>query len=152
MICYVDDCCIFSKYKEKIYSLLNNLSKILKLTDEGGVKSYPGMNFSKDQNGTITMSQPANVILTKNEDGNGRKKEWRYFSVIGHGYISLSQNMRYLIPLRHIMLEVSNIFGMKCDSCNSYTTTFEDNKGAIKLAKEPKYKHQKTYFHQMASF
>ena len=48
--------------------------------------------------------------------------------------------MRYFIPLRHIMLEVSSIFGMKCDSCNSYTTTFEDNKGAIELAKEPKYR------------
>ena len=47
--------------------------------------------------------------------------------------------MRYLIPLRHIILEVSSAFGMKCDSCNSYTTTFEDNKGAIELAKEPKY-------------
>ena len=29
---------------------------------------------------------------------------------------------------------------MKCDSYNSYTTTFEDNKGAIELAKEPKYR------------
>ena len=46
--------------------------------------------------------------------------------------------MRYLIPLRHIMLEVSGVFGMKRDSCNSYTSTFEDNKGAIDLAKEPK--------------
>ena len=46
-------------------------------------------------------------------------------------YINLSQSMRDLIPLRHIMLEVSSLFGMKCDSCNSYTTTFEDNKGEI---------------------
>ena len=38
------------------------------------------------------------------------------------------------------MLEVSSIFGMKCDSCNSYTTTFEENKGAIELEKEPKYR------------
>ena len=52
----------------------------------------------------------------------------------------MSQSMRYLIPLRYIMLEVSSIFGMKCDSWNSYTTTFEDNKGAIELAKEPKYR------------
>ena len=50
-------------------------------------------------------------------------------------YISLSQNMRDLIPLRHIMLDISSVFGMKCDSCNSYTKSFEDNKGAIELAK-----------------
>ena len=55
-------------------------------------------------------------------------------------YISLHQNMRYLIPLKHIMLEASSVFGMKCDSCNSYTTTFEENKVAIGLAKEPKYR------------
>ena len=46
-------------------------------------------------------------------------------------YISLSQSMRDLIPLRHIMLEVSSVFGIRCDSCHSYTTTFEYKKGAI---------------------
>ena len=55
-------------------------------------------------------------------------------------YISLSQSMRYLISLTHIMLDVLSVFGMRCDSCNSYTTTFEDNEGAIELAKEPKYR------------
>ena len=50
-------------------------------------------------------------------------------------YISLSQSMRYLIPSRHIMLAVSSVFGMKCDLCNSYTTIFEENKGAIGLEK-----------------
>ena len=55
-------------------------------------------------------------------------------------YISLSQRMRDLIPLRHIMLDVLSVFGMKCDLCNTYTTTFEDNKGAIELSKEPRYR------------
>ena len=55
-------------------------------------------------------------------------------------YISMSESMRDLIPLRHIILEVSSVFGIKCDSCNSYTTTFEDNKGEIELAKETKYR------------
>ena len=48
-------------------------------------------------------------------------------------YISLSQSMRYFIPLGHILLEVSSMFVIKCDSCNSYTSTFEDNKRAIEL-------------------
>ena len=56
--------------------------------------------------------------------------------------ISMSQIMRYLIPLRQIILDVSSVFGMKCDSCNSYTTTFEENKVAIDLVKEPKYRPQ----------
>ena len=53
--------------------------------------------------------------------------------------------MRYLIPLRQIMLDVSIVFGMKFDYCNTYTTTFEDNKGSIELEKEPKYGPQKIY-------
>ena len=47
--------------------------------------------------------------------------------------------MLYLIPLRSIMLEVPSVFGIKCDSCNSYATTLKYNKGAIELAKEPKH-------------
>ena len=50
-------------------------------------------------------------------------------------YITLSQIMRDLIPLRQIMLKVSSVFGNKCDSCNLYTRNFEDNKGAIELSK-----------------
>ena len=55
-------------------------------------------------------------------------------------YIILSQSMRDLIPLRHIILELSSVFGMKYDLCNSCTKTFEYNKGAIDLAIEPKYR------------
>ena len=58
-ICYVDDCCIFSKYKETIDAKLIHLSNTFKLNYEGGVKSYLGNNVSKDPNRTVTMSQPA---------------------------------------------------------------------------------------------
>ena len=57
VICYIDDCSILSKYKQTIDALLKNLSKTFNLTDEKDVKSYLGMNVSKDPNGTITMSQ-----------------------------------------------------------------------------------------------
>ena len=170
VIFYVDDCCIFSKDKEKIDALLINISKAFKLTDDGGVKSYLGMNVSKDPNGTITMRQSANVILTKDfsvalcwEDEDqigsvlsrtGYINKFANFPIVWVSrvqreiallttkaeYISLSQSMIDLIQLRYMMLDVSSVFGMKCYSCNSYTTTFEDNKGAIELTKEPKYR------------
>ena len=57
VICYVDNCCIFSKDKETIDALLKNLSKTFNLTNEGGVLSYLGTNFRKYTNVTITMSQ-----------------------------------------------------------------------------------------------
>ena len=83
------------------------------MTDEGDVKSYLGMNVRKYPNGTITMRKPAiidkilnrlgvcdesklydtpeNVILTRDEDGNGRKQEWHYCSVIGQmNYLALT--------------------------------------------------------------
>ena len=66
------------------------------MTNEGGVKSYLGMNISKDPNGTITIinpetidkilnrlgifyelkmhDTPENVILTRDEDANMRKQ------------------------------------------------------------------------------
>ena len=43
------------------------------------------------------------------------------------------------------MLEISSVFGMIFDSRNSYTTTFEENKGAIQLAKEPKYRPKQSH-------
>ena len=70
----------------------------------------------------------------------GKMKTEIALSTTESEYIIMSQSMIDLIPLRHIMLENSIVFGIKCDSCNSYTTNFEDNKGAIELAKEPKYR------------
>ena len=60
--------------------------------------------------------------------------------------------MRDIIPLRLILVDVSSVLGMKFDYCNSYTTTFKENKGAIELSKEPKFIPLKAYFRQMASF
>ena len=36
---------------------------------------------------------------------------------------------------------------MKYDSCNSYTTTYENDKGAIELAKETKYRPQSKHLY-----
>ena len=95
VIRYVDDCCKFSEYKDTIDGKLKNIPKTFNLTNEGYARSYFGMNVSKDQNVTITMSQPeiidkilnilgicddskikdtpGNIILTRYEDVNGRK-------------------------------------------------------------------------------
>ena len=145
VIFYVDDCCIFSKDKEKIDAFLINISKAFKLTDEGYVKSYLGMNVSKDPNVTITIRQPANVILTKyfswawfREDADqvgSVLSKTGYINIFANcpivwvnkiqreialsttnaEYIRLSQSMIDLIQLRHIMLDVSSVFGIKCD-------------------------------------
>ena len=58
VIFYIDDCCILSKDKEKIYALLKDISKTFNLTNDGYVESYIGVNIRKYPNGTITMIQP----------------------------------------------------------------------------------------------
>ena len=85
----------YPKTKRKLLHYLKYISKKFQVTYEGGVESYLGMNVRKHPNGTITMSQPTiinkilnsqgfcneskmhdspeNVILTKDEYGNGRK-------------------------------------------------------------------------------
>ena len=95
---------IFQKQRDN-WCIIENIIKKFKLTNEGGVNSYLGMNFSKNWNGTITTIQPAiidkilnslgmcyeskmndtpeNVILKKDEDSNRRNQEWQYRSVIG---------------------------------------------------------------------
>ena len=48
VVTYVDDCLIFSDSKEKIDELLDNLRKIINLTDEGeDVKAYLGIKVEK---------------------------------------------------------------------------------------------------------
>ena len=60
--------------------------------------------------------------------------------------------MTYLIPLRCIMLLVSSVLGIKFDSCNSYTTTYEENKGRIESAKDPNNSTWTKQNHKMESF
>ena len=66
-----------------------NLSKAFNLTDEGGVKSYLGMNVIKDPNGNITMRQPSNLILTTDFSGAWRKEDaYQVGSILSRtGYI-----------------------------------------------------------------
>ena len=54
-------------------------------------------------------------------------------------YIALSQSMRDLIPIRSILIELSMILGLKINTPVTHSTVYEDNNGALELAKEPKY-------------
>jgi hypothetical protein len=52
-------------------------------------------------------------------------------------YISLSQALRDLIPLRTIFKELSNICRIPSSQVNTHSTVFEDNKGCIDLITAP---------------
>ena len=53
-------------------------------------------------------------------------------------YIALSQAMRDVIPLMTIIEELSEILQIKNEKPKIYCTVFEDNNGALELAKTPR--------------
>jgi len=70
-------------------------------------------------------------------------------------YISLSQSLHNVISLCAIINKVAPILNLKLNKSVTHSTVFEDNNGAIELAKEPKYrprtKHVRFKYHHFCS-
>ena len=108
IILYVDDCVIISKTEreaEHIFSELEN--RKYKLTDEGSMEEYLGIQIDHNTDGSFRMSQPfliqriiefipgmtearsakspacSSVVLTKEIDGEPRKEQWNYRAIVG---------------------------------------------------------------------
>jgi len=68
-------------------------------------------------------------------------------------YISLSTSLRDLIPLQYIYDELNEVEFIERDTriSKTYSTVYEDNRGALELAREPKFrprtKHIATKYH-----
>ena len=107
LILYVDDCVIVSRNKRDADNIFNDLAKRgFKLTDEGSLEEYLGISIKRNKD-SFTISQPhlidriiASVPgmesarsakspaatgspLTKDEQGEKRKDDWNYRSVVG---------------------------------------------------------------------
>ena len=52
-------------------------------------------------------------------------------------YIALSQCMRDLIPLRRVLNDIAEAFDLDINVPTTYSKVFEDNQGALTLAKAP---------------
>ena len=108
MVLYVDDCIIISQTKsdaDKIYQDLER--RKYKLTDEGTLEEYLGLQIKQYNDGSFRVSQPmlidrivdsipgmndarsakspsiSGAVLTKDEYGESRLEHWNYRSVIG---------------------------------------------------------------------
>ena len=130
--------------------IIENLSKTFKLTDEGGVQYYPGTNYRKYPNQTIIMSQseindkilnrlyicdesrmhdtPANVILTKDEDGNGRKQRWHYCAVIVQIYYLAGTTRPNIIFPVHQCVKYSRDQNNPMKICQKDWTLFKEDR------------------------
>ena len=105
VITYVDDCLIFYKDKGVLDDHIKSLEDEFRLTDEGDLETFLGVNFIHDDAETLEINQPhlierilealslnddakmhdtpANNILHGDKDGKKRVQQWNYRSVVG---------------------------------------------------------------------
>ena len=109
VLTYVDDCLILAKNDKVIQDLVESLKngeENFDFTDDGDIKNYLGVEFSRSKDGTITLKQEflieriisamgfGNDIrsqktpavkpnLSKDQDSPSKKHSWQYRSVIG---------------------------------------------------------------------
>ena len=105
IVTYVDDCIIFAKDHDKVKQIISSLEDNFKLADEGDLSAYLGIDITKSNNETWTLSQPflidriinalnlendskvhdtpATEILTSDKNGEPFAESWHYRSVQG---------------------------------------------------------------------
>jgi hypothetical protein len=104
-IVYVDDCLLFSPSDTVLDNLINSLQSEFKLTHEGDVGAYLGIDIKRHQNGSMELSQPGLIqkiisaagleensathdtpvttLLHDDTTGPDREHTWNYRAVIG---------------------------------------------------------------------
>ena len=108
LILYVDDACIISPNKQSIQNEIKSLQKDYDLTDDGKLQDYIGTRCIRNDNGSVTLSQPcmierllkivgldsndvyvklhdtpANAVLQDNPNSEPRRQTWHYRSAVG---------------------------------------------------------------------
>jgi hypothetical protein len=58
MLVYVDDAILLGPMREGINAVMKLLHSQFSIEDEGEISDYPGVKVTKNQNGTITLTQP----------------------------------------------------------------------------------------------
>ena len=105
IVTYVDNCIIFAKDHSKVKEIIKSLESNFKLTDEGDLSAYLGIDITKYRENSWTLSQPflinriikalgleddskthdtpATDVLTSDKDGIQFNEKWSYRSIQG---------------------------------------------------------------------
>lgn len=146
---------LITKDKEITFTSSDNLSDIKAYVDADFCGSYEGIN-SNDPNGC--RSRTGYILFYA-----GCPVLWRSklqteiaLSTTEVEYIDLSQSTRELLPLRELLIELSEALKLPATQLNAKCTVFEDNTGAEELARTAKYrprtKHIALKYHHFRQF
>ena len=104
LIIYVDDCIIMTPKPELVDEFIASMKTEYKLEDEGDINAYLGINVTRPAQGKIKLNQPAlirriidslglkddrkhktpaDVVLNKDIDGQDRKLDFNFRSLVG---------------------------------------------------------------------
>jgi hypothetical protein len=110
LVVYVDDAILISPHASQIQDEIRSLQVDYALTDDGDLKDYLGTRFERNNDGSITLSQPKMIervlkivgldpscdrtklhdtpasehkLLDNDPDGKPRKQPWNYRSAVG---------------------------------------------------------------------
>ena len=58
LVARADDCTVSAKYHLKVKEIIKSLERTFKLTHEGDLSAYLGIDMNKNDNGTCALLQP----------------------------------------------------------------------------------------------
>ncbi len=96
-IVFIDDCLLFSPSDHVLDTLIASLQEDFKLTHDGDVGAYLGVNIKHHSDGSLELMQPSLIqksnsvqhhtpatnILFDDSDGPEREHSWNYHAIIG---------------------------------------------------------------------
>jgi hypothetical protein len=59
LLVYVDDCLLFAKFDDVLDSIIHSLQKTFKLTSQGSIGAYLGIEIYRNSDGFLKLIQPA---------------------------------------------------------------------------------------------
>ena len=137
---------------------------ILQIDESKGIECYTyadfvgGWNKETNTDPTSVLSRAGYIIFYKGCHVTWKSKMEREISLstTEAEYISLSQAMRDVIPFMHMSEELNKNYDLEANTPKLHCTLFEDNNGAIQLARTKKYrprtKHIAIKYHRFRKY
>ena len=150
VIVYVDDVGVAAPNPDLIDKFVMDLKQQgFELTKEGSFSEYLGIKFEENpDDGTITLTQKGLIKKILQATGMENCSPNRHpLSTTEAKYSTLSMSLRTLIPLRDLLLEVTEALAIAAHHHATMTCrVFQDNHAAHQLATQQRITNRTKYF------